>query len=501
MNLKYHVLILSMLGLLFVSHQTIASLTETTKNPSKSYNVAINSEAKTEKKKRKLSDSFAESSDTDYAKSTSKATPFKPQPANVLQPLSNTFSLNIDGANGKFAVIGQDTRVRPRRTTEYPLQAIGRLEIFWEGKSGLGTCSATLIGPDKLITAAHCVYDKENKQFAKRIYFTPGRDGDYIPYGMYGAKTVYMPADYPNSQMQSGNSDIAVISLATPIGNRLGYLGFGAYQAPPEHIKESIAQELKFIGQQVAGDESAYRKKATEYMETAHQRFPDYSLSYFGYSGDKNGEVWGDTCIHFLDENISSENYPQIKTFCDYQRGASGSAFIDNNQYVRGVNSFHHGSKSSMIVNRDGGTTGDFKGDAFDVGNYSVGISSYSMNLLINWKNNQYGNETLVKHYSNANNLKQVSIDNECRATVWIAFRYKNWEGDWVNNGFYKVPPYKDASITTSSEYIYYHALEDQGDRVWSGSDTYQTLHGREYGFRKRTTSDAYKNIIKLSCD
>lgn len=490
-----------MTSYLLASHYVVASSKSDKPKSAVEYKVADNSQTKKQKKIRKLPENFGELSEQKSHQNTFNTTPFKPQPKDALQPLSSTYSLEKGKSNGEFAVIGRDSRVKPRRTTEYPQQTIGRLEIFWVGKKGLGTCSATLIAPDKLITAAHCVYDKTKKQFAKRIYFTPGRDGNYIPYGMYGAKTVYMPADYPNSQMHKGNSDIAVISLATPIGNKLGYLGIGKYQTPPEHITESISQELKFIGQQVAGDEAAYRKKATEYMEMAHQRYPNYSLSYSGYSGDKNGEVWGDTCLHFLDKNISSENYPQIKTFCDYQRGASGSAFIDSNQYVRGVNSFHHGSKNSMIVNRDGGTTGNFKGDIFDVGNYSVGISSYSMNLLINWRNNQYGNETLVKHYSNTNNLKQVSIENECRATVWIAFRYKNWEGDWINNGFYKVPAYKETSITTSSEYIYYHALEDRGTRVWSGSDTYQTLHGKEYGFRKRTTTDSYKNIIKLTCD
>ena len=445
MQKKYYLLSICLTSFLLTSQFVAASAQSDEPEFSLEYKLADNSELKKQKKVRKLSESFGELTEQEVFENSSKTTPFKPQPKDTLQPLSSTFSLDTKKSNREFAVIGRDSRVKPRRTTEFPFQAIGRLEIFWASSDKRGTCSATLIGPDKLITAAHCVYDKENKEFAKRIYFTPGRDGDYIPYGMYGAKTVYMPADYPYSQMQNGNSDIAVISLATPIGNRLGYLGFGVYQAPPEHINHSIAQELKFIGQQVAGDEAAYRKKATQYMETAHQRFPDYSLSYYGYSGDKNGEVWGDTCLHFLDENISSVSYPQVKTFCDYQRGASGSAFIDSDQYVRGVNSFHHGSKSSMIVNRDGGSTGDFKGDAFEVGNYSVGISSYSMNLIVNWKNNQYGVETLVKQYSNTNNLKQVSIENECRATVWVAFRYKTLEGNWVNQGFYKVAPYKSS--------------------------------------------------------
>ena len=95
------------------------------------------------------------------------------------------------------SVIGTDERVRVSDTTQFPFSAIAYLELEDEGGEVLGSCTATFIGPDSLLTAGHCLWDFEADDWVEaEIRVVPGKDGDFEPFGYQYAADWWVPDAY-----------------------------------------------------------------------------------------------------------------------------------------------------------------------------------------------------------------------------------------------------------------------------------------------------------------
>jgi len=118
------------------------------------------------------------------------------------------------------AIIGKDDRYRVN-TTSNPYNKIVRLGF--SDYKGNYTGTGFLVSPDTVVTAAHTVIENGKLTSDSPLYIQPGYDNGYLPYGQtlatnihyYDAWSVYGDSEY----------DIAVIKLASNIGNRTGYFG------------------------------------------------------------------------------------------------------------------------------------------------------------------------------------------------------------------------------------------------------------------------------------
>lgn len=211
-----------------------------------------------------------------------------------------------EGDEANRQVFGNDDRVQIKNTKVYPFSAIGYLESKSAKTGNYSSCSATLIGPRTLLTAAHCLYSHEDQDWLTDFLFVPALNGstaDDAPFGAFSYDTAYILQGYiGNYQGYYGSVvpwDLGVVTLKQDVGNSLGWLGYANFD-----------------------------------------NLGDFTANIVGYPGDKPmGTMWRATC-EVLAENIGSENFMYD---CDTYPGSSGSSVYayDNNsksRIITGVN-------------------------------------------------------------------------------------------------------------------------------------------------------------------
>lgn len=139
-------------------------------------------------------------------------------------------------------IIGNDDRVRVEQRGP-PWNAIGQVNVG--GYRRVGQCTGTLIAPDVVLTAAHCVVDpRRGAPFPLHdIHFLPGVHGSENS-GHSTAKCLHFPADYKFSPttpdfatdmvevVLNGNLDVEPMPVAEDVEPRPGLsLVHAAYPA------------------------------------------------------------------------------------------------------------------------------------------------------------------------------------------------------------------------------------------------------------------------------
>jgi len=145
-----------------------------------------------------------------------------------------------------LGVYGEDQRASCPLPTGLPYSAIGQMDIR-DSTGARFICTGTLIGPDVVLTAAHCVFSRAHGRFYGDLDFAPGRyrtaaasvtdqqdaamgsANTVNPYGVIAWDHVSIYDNYATPGASDPHVwDVAVIHLNQSVGRLTGWMGVKA---------------------------------------------------------------------------------------------------------------------------------------------------------------------------------------------------------------------------------------------------------------------------------
>jgi V8-like Glu-specific endopeptidase len=101
-----------------------------------------------------------------------------------------------------------------------------QVKLFVTGADGQRyTCSGTLIDPEYVLTACHCLFSSRKGGWAQEVEVVPAYEQGNAPYGSALMEEALVWEEWIENRNYSG--DMAVMKLDRPIGAITGWLGYG----------------------------------------------------------------------------------------------------------------------------------------------------------------------------------------------------------------------------------------------------------------------------------
>lgn len=311
---------------------------------------------------------------------------------------------NVEVVDSSVIIGRDDRRPSPDENTIYTRRA-GLLVSHFPGNKVV-TCSATAIGQNHILSAAHCFYNDQGA-ITTRAFFYPGiTEPMTMPRKRFQVKLLHQPWDYyPDDQrFERFYYDIAIAEVdidedGFTLGRRVGHHGYWGIR-----------------------------------------NFTQAPLTVYGYPGDKGGYA------QYYQEDCDTEVYNSflLSTKCDVYRGQSGSAAFmkhpdQNNFFAIGVVSGESPESMQNFITR---ITPDRQKIIDALTRTGAGLDSLPL-----------GTERWFSDSSVYQPTSRVLVKNICdrQETLHAATYALRDNGEWKVEGFYEILPGKTVELVNST--------------------------------------------------
>lgn len=226
---------------------------------------------------------------------------------------------------GRKLQIGTDTRSKIESTSVWPYWRLG--EVDWSSEGG---CSGSIVGANKVLLAAHCVYNTVSNQWQVPSAFAPGR------YGRKVCPWYYFGGCYQDTVEPWGTWPVQYATIPTAWINHdpcaeCGGCNSNSICASSSGVGVDVA--ILTMGTNWAGNIGSHM--GTLPIITSPCSINSDSTTT-GYPASKaNGEMWTSGRCESWNSGCTSDRI--IRNTCDISPGHSGSAVYDNIERVFGV--------------------------------------------------------------------------------------------------------------------------------------------------------------------
>jgi V8-like Glu-specific endopeptidase len=158
---------------------------------------------------------------------------------------------DADSAFEPNIILGSDGRVRITNTSENPYRKVVKLSVHFrtDPKDRRYGCTGSLVANKYVLTAGHCVYDRDKGGYIDSAEVVPGLNGTYKPYG-----SAYMTKPRASSgwiNERDNNYDYALITLDRKIGDTVGWFQMASLNE--DMLKASVVRTAGYPGDKGSG--------------------------------------------------------------------------------------------------------------------------------------------------------------------------------------------------------------------------------------------------------